>query len=74
MVPSCPTNLGHEMVTNCQGLADTGCDGLTPETPIPWYGEVFSGTGRYRPKQALYNFGTEGHRFESCRARHTSTL
>ena len=47
---------GHRMVTNCQGLADTGCDGLTPETPIPWYGEVFSGTGRYSPKQALYNF------------------
>jgi hypothetical protein len=51
---------GHKMVTNCQGLAGTGCDGLTPLTPLSWYGEVFSGTGRYRPKQALYNSKTEG--------------
>jgi hypothetical protein len=25
---------GHRMVTNCRGLADTGCDGLTPLTPV----------------------------------------
>jgi hypothetical protein len=46
---------GHRMVTS-QGLADTGCDGLTSLTPMAWYGEVFSGIGRYSPKQALYNF------------------
>ena len=61
------------MVTNYQGLADMGCDGLTPLTPVAWYGGVLSGTGRYRPKQALYNFGTEGRRFESCRARQPSS-
>ena len=25
---------GHRMVMNCQGLADTSCDGLTPLTPM----------------------------------------
>ena len=35
-----PTNLGHEMVTNCQGLAGMGCDDLTPPPPM-------SGTKRH---------------------------
>ena len=59
------------MVTNYQGLADTGCDGLTPLTPMAWYGGVFSGTGRYSPKQALYNFGTGCRGFESLQAYHS---
>ena len=28
---------GHIMVTNYQGLADTGCDSLTLSTPVAWY-------------------------------------
>jgi len=53
-------NFGHKMVTNCQGLADTGCDGLTSLTPVACYVGVFSGIVGYRPKQALYNSTTVG--------------